>query len=311
MKIVRSVFWFFIFLMPILGRASPPGQRSSDEQGQVEENFPGPDACGDRSSLEFRSTISFVPVKFINKREDGTLIAQFSTRTMFEQMEFKLPRKLKRGFFEMNGDWEVEISRRVFLKKFKKDFWLVSYVIDQNKDKLICEVSQFKVWQALNASFADSDNPARSLDSLAYWLDMGSKEVYFYNIKSDKAYWVFAVEADTISPNDRSETIKLDDGEHYINRALIHGGSMFKVIDHGVYVLDPHCVFNVVETKGPKIRVPVPKLPDITFGKVKMRPKPVDRNYFTGHALKSPWLCFYNKNTGTILRLVEIPNPEE
>ena len=75
-------------------------------------------------------------------------------------------------------------------------------------------------------------------------------------------------------------------------------GSIGEVLDHDFFDIDPNCVFHIAERKDPR-SIKIPKIDSpCTLGSLRVRAKPVDREYFIKNGPLSPgfWMCFYQKD---------------
>ena len=304
MRQFKLTFLFLIFLTFLAQEtyARPPGGQDDNKSDGKKENKESVNGClENQQSLDFWQGLAILPVQFVDRNKDGTVLSgQFSSSLFVQHIDFKLLPDQKGDFFSMDGNWEEKISRRSFLKKFKKDYWLVGYLPDRGN--LICEAHQMKNWGFLYANFAqDSTSVVKSVDSISFWRKLKIKPLYFYSVKDDKAYWLFfEPTVGSVAPEEVQSVIKLDDGTIARKYLKIPNDGYVDVVEHGVFLLDKNCVFQSLEVKQPKIRVG-----SLSWGDTKMRPKAENKEYFISNINKTYWFSFYDNDTKTLLRVVE------
>ncbi|MEK7151178.1 MAG: hypothetical protein AAB784_00485 [Patescibacteria group bacterium] len=308
---MRSQFATLCLFLILFGRASP--FQKNDQEEKIVKGFPINGCLSDPDSLDSWDEVLTLPVKFIENKE-GVLIAHFVSKSMFQQFYFKLPQDLKSGFFSVDGEWEEEISRKEFLKKIKKDFWMLAYrekIVDQKKENIICEAHQFKNWESLAVNYgSSSSNILKSVDTVAFWQNIRVRPVYFYGhaLEEDRMFWLFLNE--TKDPIDENDLVRLEN-DLYLTRVFkSRDGFLLKLLDYGRFFIAKDCVFHEVETKDPmKIKVPLRDF-KMTFGKTRSRLKVIDRLQFLEKAKAYLWLCFFDKDSNILIRGVMV-NPVE
>lgn len=290
-----------LILLCLFGRASfLRAQEPQLEKPTASEKL----SCSDRMSPAYWENLSYLPVQFINiRKESGTLIGQFASPDILSvnQIEFKLAPEGKDeedSFFKVSGEWEEKISRRVFLKNFKNDFWVVNY-LTINSERVICEAHQFKDWRALEVSYAQGLKNY-NVKNEKFWNNLKSTPAYFQEIKGDNAFWIFLVNIGATPIPEYPEPIKLENGAVINKYQRFVDGTSGVVLDHDFFTIDKNCIFHIVEKKDPKlINIPKIKRPQLTLGSYKIRVLLVDREYFVKNAPREPhqpWLCFYEKD---------------
>lgn len=293
-----------------------PEQRERVRQSDKQETSPL--SCEDRNSLAFFDNISQIPIKFLNRRKDTeVLVGQFASPTVlsYKQLEFNLsPEKKneKNLFFMVDGEWEEEVGRKIFLKKFKNDFWLTSY-ITVGQENVICEAHQFKNWESLRVSYAQGSK-SYSVDTTEFWQNVRTKLVYFYKLDEmnkisggvvdDGAYWLFVVPTGGIRSESDNIPVKLEDGRLVNKISMFADGTEVRMVDNGIFLFDDKTIFHTTEIKISKL--PRVRLANMEFGMLKVRSKPVEKKYFVDNLLNGSWLCFYDKENHKLLRVVEV-----
>lgn len=301
--------------------------RFSPNQSDLDENRgfsilqakSGQLSCNDRTKPAFWDNLSFLPIRFINRhKESGILTGQFASPDVIsiKQLEFKLvpESKEEKGlFFRPDKGWEKEINRKTFLERFKKDFWLISYLtIDE--ERIVCDAHQFQNWQSLVVSYAQGSKNY-NVKTEEFWTNLKSIPAYFQEIKENSAFWLFILDIGNMPVPEYSEPIRLQNGV-LVNRYLkFNDGNLGVVLDNDFFTIDKNCVFHVIEKKDPKlIKIPKIKITQFELGSQKIRVKPVDREYFVKNALeepRQPWLCFYERDFENklllLLRAISMP----
>ena len=89
----------------------------------LSQDNPPSDSLYDINSLEFWKRARVMPVRFLEKSEDDQsntrLSAIFASNYVLERINFILPvNSQKDAFFEQNNEWEEQIDRKRFLKRF-------------------------------------------------------------------------------------------------------------------------------------------------------------------------------------------------
>ncbi len=263
----------------------------------------------DRNSEECWENIAIVPVQFIGINGDY-LIGQFSSKYMLEQINFKF--KLDSGikydqhFFYSTSREEIEINQEDFLKRFKKDFWMVTYFPEL--DNALVEAHQFKNWNSLQFSYAqDRGNAMESVEILRFWNKIGIKPVLFHSVDNEKAYWIFVVPLDDNENNYREiiekEEVVLENNQRMSTVLNLGGGIRVILVDHGVFYLHKNCVFYATKFDGEgRITNLVSKI----IRRFKVKHEAENRGYFMSNFSKGLWFCYYNKDTNVLLRAVEV-----
>jgi len=296
-----------LILLCLFGRAGPLFGSTQENQEKVpEQNKPPvaeqPLSCSDKSSPAFWDNLMHLPVQFINwQKKENILTGQFASPAIFSanQVVFRLLQEDKDGqgsFFEIDDEWEKEMSRKSFLKKIKQDFWVVSY-LTINNEKVICEAHQFKTWQSLEISYAQGVKNY-SVKVLEFWQNLRVTPVYFIEIRENRAFWLFLRSTDKNQMPEPNEGIGLANGMLVGKFQRFGDGSIGEVLDHDFFDIDPNCVFHIAERKDPR-SIKIPKIDSpFTLGSLRIRAKPIDRQYFVKNAPMSPWLwiCFYQKD---------------
>lgn len=316
-----------IFIIPLAlfgpaGLVALPGAPQEQKRQKAKESA-APLGCEDRTSQGFYENLSIIPIKFLSKSKNNETLTGLFVNPMvadFRRFEFKLTpeKKDEKGlFFQVDGEWEEEIGRKVFLKKFKNDFWLVMYLVN-NRENIICEAHQFKDWEALRASYAQGKG-SHLVDIPKFWENLKVKLVYFYNLDAvkkdsgglldDGAYWVSVVPTDGLHLPEDEAPVKLEGGKLVNRITKFPDGTEVRIVDHGIFLISDDSVFHTLELKNPKL--PRVKLANIELGMLKIRSRPVDKKYFVENLKNSAWLCFYDSENYKLLRVVEASYSEE
>jgi len=265
----------------------------------------------DPNSPQFWNSMRVMPVKFLDKT-DNYLSAVFASDYVLKNITFVLPPKLEKEqghqavFFQQGKGWEEQIDRKTFLKKFKRDYWLTTYVTTEGEN-IIIDAHQFKNWQALKTSYASHpDHPRRSVNSPEFWEDIRKTLGVFYDVKGDKAYWIF------LNPIEKNEPF-IESDYQYIS--LLNGYLLekritkvnrtfdFRILEQGVLTLQKNTVFDKSELEIDKPRRVLNVI--IFDGKLRLRPISVDKEYFVANAAKEFWICFYDSKYQSIVRLAQ------
>ena len=292
---------FLLFCKPVLPQDSKP------------DNF-----SYDIKSLDFWNKARIMPVRFLDKVEDkqgntrfsGTFASDF----VLEMVNFILPAGTegKDAFFEQSKEWEEQIDRKTFLKKFKKDFWLITY-LETGQDNIIVSGHQFKEWQAVKISYASHpDQLRRSIDNPDFWREMRLRVAFFYAFNEDKAYWMFLDAVNKAEPFTDSdhEFITLSNGSKSQKRLTVNPLFDYRILEQGMFFIQKNTVFHKQEIENTKPRK-VLKF-TITDPKLRLRPVPTDREYFMVNHLKHFWVSFYDSKYQSLVRVVEtIDEPAE
>lgn len=311
---------FSLVLLCLFGRANfLQAQEIQTEKQTVDEQL----SCNDITSPAYYDNLSYLPVKFLNRqKESEILVAQFASPVIFsaKSIEFKLTPETKEEkglFLQVDGEWQEIISRKVFFKKFKKDFWLVSY-LTLNNENVICGAQQFNNWRSLEVSYAQGSQNFH-IGTIEFWKDLKSTPAYFHEIKEDRAFWFFLQDTNSMFlPEQQEETIRFENGKLVNKYQRSFDGTVGKILDHDFFIIDPNCVFNVLEKKDQRlIQIPKIKITQVELRSYKIRSKQVDREHFIRDALKEPiplWFCFYKKdfkNKALVLLRVVRAVPDE
>lgn len=304
------LFPFLVAIILALGLMVPASLMALPKLGKwiKKDNPSAHDGCHDPTSLKFWNSQGIVPVRFIDKDEDGVrLMARFESKHMLERMEFVLPLEREHAFYQIHGDWQEEISRQTFLKKFKNDFWLVTYLYpeEQGGDLIICNVQQVKDWEALRGSFAqDFQDMTKTIDTLAFWQNIRMKPVFFSDLSGERAKWLFLKKINEQSPPVKTDDSSGSDGIQPDIARLKDGGRVL-ILDRGTFSIDKNCVFFVLRVRNPLIRVG-----DI-IGKSKMMYRQISRAYFFENVSTSLWLCSFDHTNGNLLQAVGTVSEDE
>lgn len=253
---------------------------------------------------------SIMPVQFVSY-ENEILTALFVSKIMSEKMEFHLASVLEHGLFETNGEWEEEISRKTFLKKIKKDYWMVVYKKAGEKN-VLCGAHQFKNLESLRINYGQaSDNLLKTVDTIAYWRTMKVRPLAFYAVEEERGCWLFLTVTDEPLSKE-NEYVELENKQLIPQIFKTKDNTHLQVVEHGVFTIAKNCVFHILETKPPKkVRLPMTDT-GITLGRPRARVKSVDKAYFIENMKKYLWLCFFDEKAGVLLRIVQMPEtPEE
>lgn len=98
-----------------------------------------------------------------------------------------LPKSNEECFlFARDGDWYRKVDRDTFLKKCKKEYWLVIFTKNTN---IIRHASQFETPLTLQSSFAQDEEKLPSVKLVAYWERMRIEALSVYKISGDQVYW--------------------------------------------------------------------------------------------------------------------------
>lgn len=305
----KVAFWFFL---PLIFALFQSNAKSQVRKGNVDEvrKVDWQNELPDSSSPEFSRDVKIMPVKFIDRDKGGVhLVGQFASRAALQQIDFTLLPSWPTEFFMQTGDWHEKIDRKEFLKNFKKRYWLVIYL--EGNGNFVYGATQFKNWETLRISFAqDPDHLLESVDLSSFWKKMRLKGLYFHEIKADMAYWLLLDFKTPLQPDDLSETIQLENGKVAPRRLKYSlDGKECRLTDHGVFSLHKNCTFHIVETKNTKLL----KMKMVKFlpTRHRFRLMPVDRDYFIKNYAQELWLCFYNAESKTILRLDQASRSED
>lgn len=272
----------------------------------------------DTNSPEFWSNVRQIPVQFLDKNKNKTgdlvLSAMFSSNFVAEKIDFILPAdKVNRAsFFEENKEWEQQIDLKTFLKKFKKNYWLTTY-LKVGRENVIISAHQFKNWRSLQASYAsDPKQFKHSVNDPDFWKDLRMTLVLFYTVQENKAYWIF------LEPLDKTEPVTKEDDQYLyladnwrLKKRLTATNKLFdfRVIQQGVFYLKDNTVLQQQEMENEKAR----KVLNVTIfdAKLRLRSTPLDKDYFVKNSAKHFWICFYDYRYQALLRVVESLDHQE
>ncbi|TSC73633.1 MAG: hypothetical protein G01um101444_502 [Parcubacteria group bacterium Gr01-1014_44] len=291
-------------LFSILFLALSESVLSQDSQPS---NFPY-----DPESVEFWDNARVLPVRFLDRKDNENghiqLSALFASNFRVERVSFVLPAKNEKNeeaFFEQIKEWEEQIDRQTFLKKFKKNFWLVTY-LKAGPDNIMISGHQFKQWEAVKQSYASHpDQFRRSADDLDFWQDMRIKPAFFHAIEGDKAYWVFLETINDSEPYTESDyqTISLANNSTAQKRIPGHSGLDVRILDQGMLFIQKNTVFHKQEIENTKARKMLTFT--ITDARFRLRPLLIDRKYFVENSPKHFWICFYDSKFQSLVRVVQ------
>lgn len=292
----KSAFLFIFFL--VLNNSPTTGETVLPKDG----NF---------ASQKFWANLRIMPVKFVEKEndEDGNIrfSAIFASNLVSQNIDFVLPAKpvIEDVFFEENGDWKEKIDRKEFLKRFKKNFWLTTY-LQEGDENIIVSAHQFKKWEAVKSSYAGHpERLRRSVDIPEFWEDLRMKVVFFYKAEKDRAYWLALDQIDPnepVTPSDL-EPVILADNSTVTKRVKSLDNSHFRVSGQGVFFIQKNTVFNKQEMENSKPR----KILKLTMGdsRLRLQSLPLDQNYFLQNLKKHFWTCFYDSQYDSLSRVIE------
>jgi len=261
---------------------------------------------------EFWNSLRILPVQFLEKNEDKNgsirLSAVFTNSFIVERIDFLLLAEKKTennpSFFEQSKNWEEEIDRKTFLKKFKKDYWLTTYL--SGRENILVAAHQFQNWQALKSSYASHLNQFRkSVNDIEFWRDIRTKILYFYEIKEDKAYWLFLQPIDRTEPfleSDR-QVISLSHNWTINKRTTSNPLQDYRVLEQGVLEIQANTIYHRQEMENSKPR----KVLKFTIidSRFRLRPLVVEKDYFVDNFRKHFWICFYDIKSQSLVRIVE------
>ncbi|MDP3731347.1 MAG: hypothetical protein Q8R34_02530 [bacterium] len=292
----KSVFFLILFLVFC---------RNALPQDLIPDKF-----AYDTNSLEFWNNARILPVRFLDKKDDREgntyLSGIFASNYVLERTEFILPAHQKEyAFFEHNKEWEEQIDRKTFLKKYKKDFWLVTY-FKAGTDNVIVNAHQFKQWESIKQSYASHpDQLRRSADHPDFWQDMRIKPAFFYAFDGDKAYWVFLETINNTEPYSESDhqILTLANNSTARKRILGHSGFDVRILDQGMLFIQKNTVFHRQELENSKARKMLTFT--LTDARLRLRPLLIDREYFVKNSPKHFWICFYDSKLQSLVRVVE------
>lgn len=271
------------------------------------------DLLKESETTEFWNNIRVMPVQFLDKSndQDGNthFSAIFASNFRVERINFILltetGEEKKNAFFKRGKEWEEEIDRKEFLKKFKKDFWLTTY-LKTEQENIIIAAHQFKEWQALGLSYAGHpEHLRRNTHDLEFWQDIRMGIITFYAIEKDKAYWLFLKQIDKTEPlleTDRT-LIPLANGK-VVQKRLTAANEYadFRILEQGVFNIQKNTVFQKQETENSKPR----KMLKLTIidGKLRLRSLLLEKDYFLNNFSKHYWICFYDSKHQSLVRVV-------
>lgn len=277
----------------------------------LSQNYSSDNPAENPNHLEFWNNLRIMPVQFLDKRGDKSgntyFSAIFASSLVLEKVDFVLPSsdKQKSVFFEQKNQWEEQIDRKTFLKKFKKDFWLTTY-LKSGTDNIIISAHQFKQWQSLKISFASHPlQLRRNVDSIDFWQDIRMKVVFFHAFDDNKIYWMF------LGPIAKTEPFIESDYKlvPLANKTIAHKRytsnpfNDFRVLDQGLFYTQKDTVFHKQEIENAK-PWKVFKF-TITDAKLRLRPLPTDMDYVQKNSSTRLWVCFYDSKNLGLSRVIE------
>src|SRR3989338_628109 len=261
-------------------------------------------ACSnDRDQAKFWDDLSILPVEFATFK-DNRLTASFASPYATNMIYFWLPPDLNLGFMGRNGAWEEELDRNSFLKRIKKEFWLVIYrkIADEN---VLCEAHQFQNWQSIRATYGNVSKGPETVEGIRYWQALRMRPLYFHEITEKEAHWLLLMPRDTAPEN--VELVKLENGEVLSKILKTKDGWFVEITDHGIFKISEDSIFHIVETKAPEKRGFFKTLARFALSGTKIRARPVDLAYFMENGKKNFWLSFFNKDEKILSRSIQIP----
>jgi len=253
----------------------------------------------DQWELDFWASLRVIPVKFISKTKDNTLIAEFVSDLAIRQINFRISPEKPHAFSKTSGGWEEELDDKRFLKEMKNEFWLVIYFA--GGENIIHEAHQFKTWKSIDVSFPPDDQQiTKSNKTLAYWSRLRIKLLYFYYIEGDEANWILFSTSDN-RPVESNEVLELKNNFRIRRRGLpSKDNAALQVSETGTFLIDEKTTFTTVEVKTSKL----PSIPFMGSG-IKTKPQTVSKDYFVKNSNKSLWICFYDNQSKKIIRVNE------
>lgn len=269
------------------------------------------------NSLEYWENLRIIPLRFFEKRSDEAgniyLSAAFASNFTVEaeKINFVLSaaKENKPTFFEQSKEWEERIDQKTFLKKFKKDFWLTTY-LKTERENIIVSVHQFKQWQSLKVSYATNPNRLqKNLTDPDFWKELRMRVVFVYKVAQDRVHWLFLSSIDKTEPFVKSdyELMSLDGDSSLVKkRQTVNQLRDFRILEQGIFLIQENTVFHksVMENaKGWRVL----KF-NITDPRLRLRPLVVDREYFVKNASQLLWICFYDSRIKSLSRVVETLN---
>ena len=274
----------------------------------------------DENTPEFWNNLRIMPIQFLEKNEDKNgrvrLSAVFASNFVVESIDFLLLAEKKNesdpSFFEQKEDWEEQIDRKTFLKKFKRNYWITVY-LEAGKENVLVAAHKFQSWPALKSSYASHPNQfRRSVNDVDFWKDIRIKMLYFYEIKDNKAYWLFLQSIDKTEPfseNDR-QLISLPNGWMVYKRTTTNHLQDFRAFEEGILQIQENTIYHRQEMENSKPR----KVLKFTIidSKLRLRPLEIEKKYFLENHQKHFWICFYDLKNQSLVRIVEaLEKPRE
>lgn len=261
---------------------------------------------------EFWNSLRILPVQFLEKEEEKNgnvrLSAIFANSFVVERIDFLLPAEKKNennpSFFQQNKDWEEEVGRKTFLKKFKKNYWLATYLSGQSN--ILIAAHQFQNWQNLKSSYASHPSQFRkSVNDIEFWKDIRMKMFYFYEIAEDKAYWIFLQPIDKTEPFSESDHQLVNLTKNWVinKRATANPWQDFRVLEQGTLKIQTNTIYHQQEMESSKPR----KVLKFTVidSKFRLRPLVIEKGYFLKNYQKYFWICFYDVKNMSLVRIVQ------
>lgn len=297
---------YSLFFLCLLGFPGANPSFSQENNGQKDKNKTAASICGlNTDLLETWQSMSVIPVQFIEKNKENTILkGVFSSKLFHQSMTFTLAPEVKSSFYMIDDDWEEEVDQKKFFKNFKKDGWLLVYL--PSRDNAICEAHQFKNWPSIEASFGEDPNSVvKSVHDIAFWRRLKGKPIMFVEVAQNQAYWLFVSVTDE-PPKNEDEYVNLKNGMRARKKLRGGNGVYGEILDHGAFTISSGCVFHRIETKVPRVKIGGYSL----LGSARSRPVPVDRSYFVDRITQSYWLCFYDEETSNLIRVIEMITDE-
>lgn len=266
----------------------------------------------DGNAPEFWNNVRQMPVQFLEKEKDKmgniNFSAVFASNLIVEKINFVFPlsKKEEVAFFEEKKEWEEQIDFDLFLKKFKKDYWLTTYY-KIGGENILLSAHQFKSWQSVKNSYAGNpEHLRRNVNDLDFWQDLRMTFVIFYAVEGKKCYWLFLDPIDKTAPFSKSDSEYFPLANGYVIKKRIANINKlfdFRVLQQGVLNLQENTVFHKQEMESEKAR----KVLKFTIfdAKLRLRPFPTDKGYFLENAANHFWICYYDSKFQTVTRLIE------
>lgn len=250
------------------------------------------------------------------------------------------------AFFKRYGDWQEEIDRNKFLKIAKDDYWMLWHVAGTEnivyKAFQFKSLAELRTWYAQDPDNAEGSANSRNYWKA---FKIKTLNFYNANLVENKLYWMEVEEdknplsdeeAKEIERMERTITdlrqygtnplikdvaekmnlpaervvylvklsrVTLSNGEVRYKRFISSDGRAGIIKNHGIFTIHVNCVFSTLETKESRGLL---SLPIVSSPRVRIRPVMVKRKYFEENLYKTAWVCVYNKDTMTLLRVAPV-----